>query len=146
MSNRRFYLLGALVVAGLCFSGYLSGVKFFTTACALKEQCPYFLGYPACYYGFAMYVVMAIFFVQFLMGSVSSRALLIALRAVSGVGILFAGFFTFQELPKLFTEGIASYVLGLPSCAYGLLVYTAIFGISWLAARTFEDVPPVPTV
>ena len=49
-----------LTLAGVLFSGYLSGVKFISDTCAFNEGCPYFLGYPACYYGFLMFSIMFI--------------------------------------------------------------------------------------
>ncbi len=131
----RFRLLFALSIAGLLFAGYLSGVKLFSEVCALNEPCPYFLGYPACYYGFAMYAVMTILLTQYFWGALTRSMALNALKVVSGAGILFSGYFTLQELPRLFAEGFSSYVLGLPTCAYGLLVYIAIFSIAFAAHR-----------
>ncbi|MBI5457828.1 hypothetical protein HY971_03855 [Candidatus Kaiserbacteria bacterium] len=134
-SNARITLLFALSVAGLLFSGYLSAVKFFSEVCALNEQCPYFLGYPACYFGFAMYLTMTILTAQFFLGGLTRSVALNALKVVSGAGIIFAGYFTLQELPRLFAGGLSAYVLGLPTCAYGLLVYIAIFCIAFAAHR-----------
>src|ERR1019366_10609833 len=51
-------ILFILASAGLLFSGYLSAVNLFSHTCAFNESCPFFLGYPACFYGFAMYLVM----------------------------------------------------------------------------------------
>ncbi|MFM2383446.1 MAG: hypothetical protein RIQ72_18 [Candidatus Parcubacteria bacterium] len=114
-----------LSIAGLLFSGFLSAVKFFSNTCALGETCPIFLGLPACYFGFAMYLALAILSVFFV--TRKSARIRMALIAVSGLGIFFAGYFTGKELPKLFAEGIGSFVLGLPTCAWGLLFYVAIF-------------------
>lgn len=122
----KYYTLFFLSLGGVLFSGYLSGVKFFTSSCALKESCPFFLGYPACYYGFAMYLTLFIFSVLLLRGGgaeVWTRRILL----VSGLGILFSGYFTLGELPVLWNEGIATFVLGLPTCAWGLLMYIAVF-------------------
>lgn len=131
----RLRLLFVLSIAGLLFAGYLSGVKFFSEVCALNEQCPYLLGYPVCYYGFAMYAVMTILLTQYFWGALSRSVALYALSVVSGAGIIFSGYFTLQELPKLAAEGLAAYALGLPTCAYGLLVYIAIFVIALAAHR-----------
>jgi uncharacterized membrane protein len=49
-----------LTVAGTAFSGYLSLTKLLTGTCALNEACPYFLGYPACIYGFGMFSTMLV--------------------------------------------------------------------------------------
>ena len=133
----RFRLLFSLAIAGLLFSGYLSSVRFISSACAFNEPCPYFLGYPACYYGFAMFLAMAITLAQNFFGSISRVRTLSIVLCVSGLGILFAGYFTSRELPRLISEGVSSYLLGLPTCAYGLLVYIAIFAIT-LAVRRGE--------
>lgn len=114
-----------LSIAGLLFSGFLSAVKFFSNTCALGETCPIFLGLPACYFGFAMYLALAILSVFFVTRKFARIRM--ALISVSGLGIFFAGYFTGKELPTLFAEGIGSFVLGLPTCAWGLLFYVAIF-------------------
>ncbi|KND47634.1 MAG: hypothetical protein AB201_01725 [Parcubacteria bacterium C7867-006] len=123
-------LLFVFSFGGLLFAGYIGGIKFFTETCAFNESCPYFLGYPACYYGFAMYLVLSV--TSYLL--ITNRVLLAkGLRIVSGVsllGILFAGYFTFKELPLLFTDGIKAYALGLPTCALGLIFYVLIFVLS----------------
>ncbi|MEK7576242.1 MAG: hypothetical protein AAB482_00970 [Patescibacteria group bacterium] len=120
----------ALSLAGLAFSGYLSGVKFFSGTCALNESCPYFLGYPACYYGFAMYLALTIFAGLYLQSRINEKSALRALASISFMGILFAGYFTIGELPLLFSKGLSAYVLGLPICALGLIFYIAIFALS----------------
>lgn len=118
-----------LSVAGLLFAGYLSGVKFFSGSCALGEGCPFFLGYPACYFGFAMYLLLTLFSLILVFGKESSIAIR-PIKLVSLLGILFAGYFTLGELPRLFEQGLSAYVLGLPTCALGLIFYVAIFILS----------------
>ena len=119
-----------LSVAGLGFAGYLSGVKLFTHTCAFNESCPYFLGYPACYYGFTMYLLLTVFSCLLLFSRIEKRKNILGIRVVSLLGILFAGYFTLKEIPVLFNEGIGAYVLGLPTCALGLVFYVLIFVIS----------------
>lgn len=128
-----------LASAGLLFSGYLSGVKLFTDTCAFNEGCPIFLGYPACYFGFAMYFTMTALLLIARRGVVTEQAMLRVVFAISALGILFAGYFTLGELPKLATEGIGAYLLGLPTCAYGLIVYLAIFSVAIAALLEKED-------
>lgn len=118
-------LILILSVAGLLFAGYLSGVKLLSNTCALGETCPVFLGLPACYFGFTMYLVLTILSVFFVTRkSVGVRR---AIISVSGLGILFAGYFTGKELPVLFDRGLSNFVLGLPTCAWGLVFYVLIF-------------------
>src|SRR5581483_5789885 len=124
MQTNRIILI--LALGGLAFSGYLSATKLFTKTCALGESCPYFLGWPACYFGFAMFVILTIAAIAWNVKPPRMAARR-AITLTSLAGILFAGYFTLQELPRLFTHGFATYLLGLPSCALGLLFYLVIF-------------------
>jgi len=126
----KYNILLGLAFAGLLFSGYLSGVKLFTDTCAFGEGCPYFLGYPACYFGFVMYLAMTILLLLPRFGVAAQQTVLRAVLLISALGILFAGYFTLGELPLLASAGMRAYLLGLPTCAYGLVVYLALFGVS----------------
>ena len=119
-----------LGVGGVLFAGYLSAVKFFSGACALNESCPYFLGYPACYYGFLMYTVIAVYAGMRLLDLFDAKQANTIILATSFLGILFSGYFTLGELPVLFSNGFGAYVFGLPTCALGLIFYTIIFFLS----------------
>lgn len=121
----------ALGGAGLAFASYLSGVKFFSKTCAFNETCPIFLGLPACYFGFAMFLVITLAALLRVLGKVEREKANLVILVTSFLGILFAGYFTLGELPKLFREGLAAYVLGLPTCALGLIFYVIIFALSY---------------
>ncbi len=128
---RKFEIAVAIIgVAGLLFSGYLSAIKFFTKTCAFSESCPYFLGYPACYYGFAMYLVITLFAVLRVSGKCAAVQANSIILATSVLGILFAGYFTVGELPVLFNKGFSAYILGLPTCALGLIFYIVVCALS----------------
>ncbi len=116
------YALLALSCAGVLFSGYQSAVKLFSQTCALNE-CPYFLGYPACYFGFMLFALLTIFAVYIVLAKLGSGGLLWAALVVSALGVLFAGRFTIIELPVLLARGLGAYALGLPTCAWGLLMF-----------------------
>lgn len=124
--------LFVLTVAGLLFSGYLSAVKLITKSCAFGETCPLFLGYPACWYGFVMYLVMFIVTLFALTGKIGGRSAFKTDATVSFLGIIFAGNLTVQE----FMNGSITGGLGLSTCAYGLIFYVLIFIVSCLALRT----------
>lgn len=119
-----------LSTAGVAFSGYLSSYKFFSDTCALGESCPYFFGVPACYFGFAMFLVLTILSYLTVFERMGTPRALRAIQVVSGLGILFAGYFTIGELPKLLSLGLRAYILGLPTCALGLIFYILIFVLS----------------
>jgi hypothetical protein len=124
-------IAATLAVLGTLFAGYLSGVKMFTKTCAFNEPCPYVLGYPACWYGLAMFSVMAAVTLLGLAGKMGTTASLKAVRGVSAAGILFAGWLSWGELSR----GITGYTLGLPTCAYGLIFYILLFALSVRSLR-----------
>ncbi|MDQ5954728.1 MAG: hypothetical protein QG583_656 [Patescibacteria group bacterium] len=120
-----------LIVLGMIFSGYLSAIKLFTDTCAFNESCPYFLGYPACWYGFIMYFTMFVFTSIYLFGKLNIKSVLNINLVVSFAGIIFAGRFFIQEL----LQSKATGELGLSTCAYGLIFYILIFIFSFLTFR-----------
>jgi len=127
--TKALFVFGLL---GLLFSGYLSATKFFTSTCAFNEPCPYFLGYPACYFGFGMFLIIFLSAMFGLLKTISEKAMSKIITVVSGLGILFAGYFTVPEIGKLFSATGTDYSLGLPTCAYGLVFYIIIFILSVL--------------
>lgn len=124
-----------LSLAGVLFAGYLSGVKLFSATCAFNESCPIFLGYPACYFGFAMFLALFVMSCLGLARTVDARAAARANAIVSGLGILFAGTFVLDEIGLWMTGAAPRYELLLPTCAYGLIFYVAVFALSAVAAR-----------
>jgi len=128
--DKKSITLFILSIAGVLFSGYLSGKKFFTGTCAFNESCPYFLGYPACYFGFAMFLALAILGYLLVTGKMGRKNGLTGVIIVSLLGVLFAGYFTLKEIPILFMAGFKAYVLGLPTCALGFLFFILIFILS----------------
>ncbi len=124
-------LLSMLSLAGLMFSGYLSAIKLFTNTCALGEACPYFLGYPACWYGFVMYLALFIVTLTAIVGSFSVKKAFRATMGISFLGFLFSGNFLVQE----FMNSAITGRLGLSTCAYGFIFFTAILILSIVAVR-----------
>jgi len=125
----------ALTLAGVLFSGFLSAKKLFTGVCAFNESCPYFLGYPACWYGFGMFLVMFLAAVGALLGKLPVKSARTVFQIISLLGILFAGQFVVGEIYAWQSGSHFSYALGLPTCVYGLIFYIAIFVISFWKLR-----------
>lgn len=129
-------------LGGMAFAGYLSAVKLFTETCAFNESCPYFLGFPACYYGLFMYLIITLFaglhVAHLYDGKKANQIVLIT----ACLGIIFAGYFTATELPVLFSDGLSAYMLGLPTCALGLIFYVIIATLSLRLARDFSTQSP----
>lgn len=122
--QRYMYLLYALSFAGFLFSGYLSGTKFFTMNCAFGESCPLFIGYPACYFGFALFTIILVSVFVYVLRK-KAGALVVTL-VTSILGILFAGKFVLEEIAGYIDSGFQWSTLGFPTCAYGLIFFILI--------------------
>ncbi len=119
-----------LSLAGVLFAGYLSAVRLITKECALNRPCPYFLGIPACWYGFGMFVVLFAAAASARVGYLTIASATAIMIWVSVLGIIFAGSFTLQEVFSWMRSKEAGKKLVLPSCAYGLIVFAAILALS----------------
>src|SRR3989344_9193386 len=133
--NKTSVALLVLSIAGLLFSGYLSGVKLFTSTCAFNEACPYFLGYPACYFGFVMFLLLTLFSFKLVADKAEHLEGLLGIKILSVLGILFAGYFTFLEIPVLLKDGLGAYIFGLPTCTLGFLFYLAIAILAFFVVK-----------
>jgi uncharacterized membrane protein len=120
-----FFLVAS--IAGVLFSGYMSGVKFFSTTCAFGETCPLFWGMPACYFGFAMFSLLFILSIILWFEKWNIMSLSEVLFGVSLAGVVFAGYFSIGEIPLLLQNGPGAYFFGLPTCIMGCLFFVAIF-------------------
>ncbi len=132
MTTKTFFNASlALSAAGTAFAGYLSGVKLLTKGCAFDEPCPYFLGYPACYYGFAMFVALLAISLLGRVGKLEERKAAKGILAVAALGTVFAGRYVVEEAAGWFgAGGVALYGFGLPTCVYGLVFYIALLALS----------------
>lgn len=128
-------LLIVLGFAGLAFAGYMSASKIALGKCAFNETCPYFLGYPACFYGFAMYALITISAIVLISNATIARYALRAIIGVSLAGTIFSGYFALEELPAFFKLGFKAYMLGLPTCVLGFIFYILIFLVSLCCAK-----------
>lgn len=135
MNNSKYLKLTfCLSLGGVLFSGYLSAYKIFTSTCALSEPCPYFLGYPACWYGFGLFMTIFITTSIAILTSEESKRTAIINLIISGAGIIFALYFTIPEISKIISG--TNYKLLLPTCAYGLIFYMVVFVLSVFNIKT----------
>lgn len=132
MSNNRLLKSAALLsFAGTLFAGYLTASKIFAGQCAFNETCYYLFGYPTCLYGFVMFLTIFVSSISALTGKVSELRAAKLNSAVSGFGILFSGYYVVRDILIWLGPGEApSYSLILPTCAYGLVFYIAVFAVS----------------
>jgi len=122
--------LAILALMGVLFAGYLSSVKIFERRCAFGESCPLFLGYPACFFGFGLFLIMFAASVWALLNPGSVGKVKKTNLFVSLLGILFAGQFVIPEITNWIQNGNPHYALFFPTCAYGLVFYVIIFILS----------------
>ncbi len=123
------------ILAGLLFSGYLSSVKLFSDVCAFGASCPYFLGYPACYTGFIVYLVLTIATVVALVQKRLSNFFLVLITGASLFGVLFSGKLTLNEMAVLFSDGFVAFVKTLPLCSIGFIFFIVIFILSLVIGK-----------
>lgn len=107
-----------LTLCGVLFSGYLSAVKFFSETCAFNESCPYLMGYPACYYGFTIFLLMFIYSIYSFISNIEINNESKILSIISLFGITFSGYFVIIENFEFST------------CTLGLIFYLIIFMVS----------------
>jgi len=112
-----------LSLAGFLFSGFLSFNKLISGTCPLNEGCPFFLGYPACYFGFGLFAILLL---------LSLLKQIKLLRIVTAIAIIFALYSTYIDLVyPTCPGGQCQYSLLLPTCVYGLAMYLGIFIFSF---------------
>ena len=115
----------ALTASGVLFAGYLSAHRALLGVCAFDESCPFFLGYPACYTGFALFSTLFIVSAIGLARRTEAVWPMVANLCVSSFGVVFAAGMAAREL-----SAHVHYKMGLPTCAYGLVFFAAVLGAS----------------
>jgi len=120
-------LITGFSISGFLFAGYLTAVKLFSGTCAVRESCPYFLGWPVCIYGFGMYTILTILSVLVMRRRMDMGKGMLSIAGVSFAGILFSGYFSAIQIPALMQNGFAAYTFGVPTCMLGLVMYICIF-------------------
>lgn len=146
MTHQRFNLIALLLsAAGVAFAGYLSAYKFFLGTCAFGETCPIFFGYPACYFGLAIFAAMFIpNLVAFIVRSIKPWRVQLNLW-LSIIGTIYAAYMLYVEVS---TWGLKLYGMGLPTCAYGTIFFLAILVFTLIARKKLvvEKAAPAPAV
>lgn len=126
MKNFKIFFM-IMTVAGVLFSGYMSGFKLISKTCAFGETCPLFLGMPACYIGFILFLSLFIVSLLFIMDKKPAGVLSKKFLIISFLGVVYSLNFAIPELPRLFQEGFSAYFFGLPTCVLGSLFFVVIF-------------------
>jgi len=122
--NYKHWLV-ILTLVGTLFSGYLTITKLIGGYCPIQEGCPVLWGYPVCVYGFILFLTLFLSSAVFYHKEDLFNNLVIA--KVSFIGVLFSLYYGLVELFFTPRIGPAYFSLGLPTCIYGLFMFSAIF-------------------
>jgi hypothetical protein len=126
MTPKRFARAALLLsAAGTAFSGYLSAKRMLSGMCAFDESCPFFLGRPACYYGFTLF--LSLFAVALFANVTRTEGAWppIASIVLASGGVAFA-----SAMTALDAHVGVHHPLLLPTCAWGLVFFAAMLAIS----------------
>ena len=118
-----------LSLGGVLFAAYMVAHKAILEVCPFNEECPYFLGYPACYFGLAMFVIMFMAACANIWFGFNFYWTHKVMTIVSILGIVFAGSYVVGDMREWLVNG-RKYGLVLPTCAYGLIFYGLILIVS----------------
>ncbi|MEK6974009.1 MAG: hypothetical protein AABW41_02120 [Nanoarchaeota archaeon] len=132
MKKRNFlsYII-IISIIGVLFAGYLTYGTFSSGNCPLIESCPYYFNLPACGYGLIIYGIILLFSLIAFINKKLQQKLMTGIFYISIVGILFSAFSSIYEIFYLkCASPPCRYSLLLPTCVYGLVMYTAIFLLS----------------
>jgi hypothetical protein len=114
-----------LSIAGVLFAGYLTVNKMLAGVCAFGESCPSLWNHPVCIYGLIIFFTIMVSTIALLLYPTDKLAKHTQLY-MSILGVLFSGFYSYQEIFNPICGKYCHYQLGLPTCIYGLVVFLAV--------------------
>jgi hypothetical protein len=126
--NKKNILLIALYlsIVGILFSGYMTLHKLISKTCAFGESCPYLWGHPACLYGLIIFIALFLSILAVLLKN-SDKMSNNLFMYTSILGVIYAGYFAYQDVFNPVCGTNCVYQLGLPTCVYGFIVFLAVF-------------------
>lgn len=120
-----------LAFAGTLFSGYIALHRLIVKECPFNEECPEFLGRPACEYGFAMFLIIFLVSLFAGLGQLAEFEANTMIYWVSLTGVCFSGYYIAHDMLGVVRAGMR-YGLVLPTCVYGFLCFVIVFVLSIL--------------
>lgn len=115
-----------LSIAGILFAGYMTLQKFISGTCSFGEACPFLWGYPVCLYGLIIFFMLFLATLKLLLDSNDKLAKHI-FKYISILGIIYSGYYAYQDIFHPLCRDNCVYQLGLPTCVYGFIVFLAVF-------------------
>jgi uncharacterized membrane protein len=113
-------------MAGILFAGYLTFNNLVKGVCSFGEACPYLWGYPACVYGLILFTILFLTILTLLLRDEDKLTKHLFLYT-SILGVLYAGYFAYQDVFNPLCGNHCVYQMGLPTCVYGFIVFAAVF-------------------
>jgi len=80
-----------------------------------------------------MFAIIFVYVLFDLWKIIEKRTTEIFILVISSLGILFIGYFTVKEVSILLEKGFNAYFFGLPTCAFGLIFFIAIFIVNLIS-------------
>jgi hypothetical protein len=114
-----------LSIAGILFAGYLTINKLVRNVCSFGESCPFLFGYPVCIYGLILFTLIFLS-VLTLLSKKDDNLAQCSFTFISVIGVLFSGYYAFQEIFNPICGDACVYKMGLPTCVYGFIVFFAV--------------------
>jgi len=125
MRRRNLITILYLSIAGVLFAGYLTLSKLLVGTCAFGESCPFLWNHPVCIYGLILFFTIMVSTISLLFHPADKLARN-SLLYTSIFGVLFSGFYAYQEIFHPICGNFCHYQLGLPTCVYGFIVFLAV--------------------
>lgn len=124
-------------ICGIGFSGYLFIASLLLGLHALSETAQTFLGIPAFYSGLLLFASLITLCVYPHKRRISFEHWLMSTSGVSFIGVLFAMYLTFKEMPTFLKHGFTAYRFAVPTSFIDLVFFMLIF-VTAALALTYE--------
>ncbi len=132
-------LIFVFSICGIAFSGYLFIASLILGGHALHESAQTFLGVPAFYSGLLLFAGLITLSVYAYQRRISLEHWLISTTVASFIGILFALYLTFKEMPTFLKHGFTTYTFGVPTSFIDLVFFMLVFVTAALALSYERD-------
>ena len=125
MNRKILKIILYLSIAGVLFAGYLTISKMITGVCSFGESCPFLWNHPVCIYGLMIFFTIMLSTITLLLHPMDKLAKN-SLFYMSILGVLFSGFYSYQEIFNPICGKFCHYQLIIPTCIYGFVVFVAV--------------------
>ncbi len=114
-------------ICGIAFSGYLILASLILGTNAQSESVQTFLGVPAFYFGLLLFGSLCALALYVYKRWISFDHWLMSTTGTSFIGILFAMFVTYKEMPTFLKHGFTFYTFVVPTSFIDLVFFMLVF-------------------